>query len=247
MQSGRFIGKAVLVTGAASGIGRSTALRFAAEGAGVILADRDAEGLDAVAESIVGGVGRAIAMTFDAADPLSCRTLPDRAAAVFGRLDVLANIAGVLQRGRFEDCGGAEWDRVIAINLTSQFHIIQQALPHLIATRGSIVNMASSSAMRGVAFSAAYSASKHAVVGLTKSLAAEFADRGVRVNAICPGPVATPMIMGLAPVGPPRPRAGMATFGQPDDIAGAVLWLASDEAHYVTGIALSIDGGLTAG
>lgn len=187
MPNGRLAGKAALVTGAASGIGRASALRMGAEGAELVLADLNLEGARAVAEEVEAAGGKATAMEFDAADGAFCRHLVDRAVAILGRLDVVANIAGVLQRGPFAEIPVETWDSVIAINLTAHFHIIQQALPHLTATRGNIVNMASSAAQRGVALSAAYSASKHGVVGLTKSLAAEFKDRHVRVNAISPG------------------------------------------------------------
>jgi meso-butanediol dehydrogenase/(S,S)-butanediol dehydrogenase/diacetyl reductase len=231
-------GKAVLVTGAASGIGRATALRMGEEGAALVLGDLDLPGADTVAADIRAAGGQVTALAFDAADPASCRDLVDRAAENLGRLDVLANIAGVLARGPFEDCAPADWDRVIAINLTSYFHTCQRALPHLLATSGNIVNMASSAALRGVAMAVAYSASKHGVVGLTKSLAAEFKDRGVRVNAICPGPIDTPMIQAHKP----PPGSGVA-FGEPEDIAAAVVYLAGDEARFVNGAILSVDGG----
>ena len=150
--------------------------------------------------------GTACALTFDAADATSCRRLVDDAVAALGRLDIVANIAGILQRGPFEEIAPEEWDRVIAVNLTCHFHIIQQALPHLTETRGNIVNMASSAGIRGVAMSAAYSASKHGVVGLTKSLSAAFKARGIRVNAIAPGPIDTPLIRPIRPApGAPGP------------------------------------------
>ncbi len=238
MTSQRLAGKAILVTGAASGIGRATALRMAAEGAVLVLADRDVGGVETVAAQI-GNAATAIA--FDAGDPASCRRLVDQAVARLGRLDVLANIAGVLVRGPFEDCTPEDWDRVIQVNLTSYFHTCQQALPHLVATRGNIVNMASSAAVRGVALAVAYSASKHGVVGLTKSLAAEFKTRHVRVNAICPGPIDTPMIQAHKP-----PPGSAIAFGVPEDIAAAVVYLASDDARFVNGAILSVDGGQTA-
>jgi NAD(P)-dependent dehydrogenase (short-subunit alcohol dehydrogenase family) len=244
MTGGRLEGKAVLVTGAASGIGRMTALKMAAEGADLALGDRDLAGAQATADEIAAAGGKAWAFRFEAADGASCRALVDRAVAALGRLDVLANIAGILQRGPFAEMTEQTWDATFAVNVTAHFHLIQQALPHLTATRGNIVNMASSSAMRGVPQSSAYSATKHAVVGLTKSLAGEFRDRHVRVNAISPGPIATPLIMAIKPP-PGSPQANIA-WGETEDVAAAVVYLASDEAKFVNGAILTVDGGQTA-
>ena len=241
---GRLAGKAGLVTGAASGIGRASALRLAQEGAALALGDRDRAGVAEVAAEIVAMGGTACALTFDAADATSCRRLVDDAVAALGRLDIVANIAGILQRGPFEEIAPEEWDRVIAVNLTCHFHIIQQALPHLTETRGNIVNMASSAGIRGVAMSAAYSASKHGVVGLTKSLSAAFKARGIRVNAIAPGPIDTPLIRPIRPA-PGAPGSEIA-WGEPADVAAAVAYLASDDAKFVNGAILYIDGGSTA-
>jgi meso-butanediol dehydrogenase/(S,S)-butanediol dehydrogenase/diacetyl reductase len=244
MAQGRLSGKTALVTGAASGIGRATALRLAADGAHVALADRNLEGAEEAATEIQQAGGDALAFQFDAASGASCRGLVDRAVAMLGRLDILTNIAGVMQRGLFAEMTAETWDTVLAVNITAIFHITQQALPHLTETRGCVVNMASVSAIRGVPQSAAYSASKHAVVGLTKSLAGEFQDRHVRVNAIAPGPIDTPLIR---PIKPPAgsPLATIA-WGEPEDVAGAVAYLVSDEAKFVNGTILSIDGGQTA-
>jgi meso-butanediol dehydrogenase / (S,S)-butanediol dehydrogenase / diacetyl reductase len=244
MAQGRLSGKTALVTGAASGIGRATAVRLAADGAHVALADRNLEGAEQAAAEIQQAGGDALAFQFDAASGASCRGLVDRVVATLGRLDILANIAGVMQRGPFAELTPEMWDTVLAVNITAVFHITQQALPHLTETRGCVVNMASVSAIRGVPQSSAYSASKHAVVGLTKSLAGEFQDRHVRVNAIAPGPIDTPLIR---PIKPPAgsPLATIA-WGEPEDVAGAVAYLVSDEAKFVNGTILSIDGGQTA-
>ncbi len=244
MGNGRLTGKAILVTGAASGIGRATALRLAQEGGALVVADRNLEGAEDTANEIVATGGKAVAMQFEASDPASCRQLVDRAAAELGRLDIVANIAGILQRSPFVEISTETWDSVIAINLTALFHIIQQALPHLTATRGNIVNMASSAGIRGVAMSAAYSAAKHGVVGLTKSLSAAFKDRHIRVNAIAPGPIDTPLIRPIRPA-PGMPGSEIA-WGEPADVAAAVAYLASDDAKFVNGSILYIDGGSTA-
>jgi NAD(P)-dependent dehydrogenase (short-subunit alcohol dehydrogenase family) len=240
----RFEGKAVLVTGGASGIGRASALRMAAEGAVLVVADRDLKGAEAVAAEIQAAGGTATALQFEAADGASCRRMVDEAVAILGKLDVLANIAGVLQRGPFAEMTAETWDFTFAVNIAAHFHIIQQALPHLTGSRGNIVNMASSAAMRGVPQSSAYSASKHAVIGLTKSLAGEFKDRGIRVNAISPGPIATPLIQAIKPPAG-HPQADI-EWGQPEDVAAAVAYLASDEAKFVNGAILSVDAGQTA-
>jgi meso-butanediol dehydrogenase/(S,S)-butanediol dehydrogenase/diacetyl reductase len=240
----RLTGKAALVTGAASGIGRATALRLAADGAQVALADRNLAGAQEAAAEIAAAGGKAHAFQFDAADGASCRALVDASVRALGRLDILANIAGVMQRGLFAEMSVETWDATLAVNITALFHVTQQALPHLTETRGCIVNMASVSAIRGVPLSSAYSASKHAVVGLTKSLAGEFQDRHVRVNAIAPGPIDTPLIRPIKP--PPGSPLASIAWGEPDDIAAAVAYLASDEAKFINGTIFSIDGGQTA-
>jgi meso-butanediol dehydrogenase/(S,S)-butanediol dehydrogenase/diacetyl reductase len=241
MPSLRLAGKAILITGAASGIGRATAFMAAAEGAHLVLGDFNRAGVEATAAEIGGA---ATAVQYDATDGNSCRTFVDKAVNILGRLDAVANIAGVMQRGPFDAITPDEWDRTLAVNLTSYFHVIQQALPHLIATQGNVVNMSSSAGMRGVALSAAYSASKHGVIGLTKSLAAAYKGQ-IRVNALSPGPIDTPLIAALKPA-PGEPTYGIA-WGVPDDVASAVVYLASDEAKFINGAVLQIDGGLTAG
>ncbi len=244
MAERRLSGKVALVTGAASGIGRATALRLAADGAHVALADRNLEGAEEAATQIQAAGGDGLAFQFDAANGASCRDLVDRVVKMLGRLDILANIAGVMQRGPFAEMAAETWNVTLAVNITALFHLTQQALPHLTETRGCVVNMASVAAIRGVPTSSAYSASKHAVVGLTKSLAGEFQDRHVRVNAIAPGPIDTPLIRPIKP--PPGSPLASIAWGEPEDIAAAVAYLASEEARFVNGTILSIDGGQTA-
>lgn len=244
-----FAGKKVLVTGAASGIGRATAIRFAAEGARVTIGDKNAPGLEETASMMAG---RPAIHPFDAADNASCRDLV--AAAAKDGLDVLCNISGVLKWGRTEDFSLADFDLVMRVNTASVFTLCQAALPHLIASRGNIVNTASAAALQGIAYTVAYAASKHAVAGITKSLAVEFADRGVRVNAICPGQVNTPMTMqtewpegidmALLMRNAPKLIDGSC---EPEDIAELFAFLASDKARKITGALFTIDGGQLAG
>jgi meso-butanediol dehydrogenase / (S,S)-butanediol dehydrogenase / diacetyl reductase len=237
----------VLVTGAASGIGRATAIRFAADGAHVTIGDRNGEGL---AETAALMATAPVVQVYDALDPAACRDLV--AVAARDGLDVVCNIAGVLKWGRSEAFSVEDFDTVMRINATSVFAIAQAAIPHLVASRGAIINTASAAGLVGIAYSAAYAASKHAVVGLTKSLAIEYAAQGVRVNAVCPGQVNTPMTQGTAfPEGidvallmrnAPKLLDGAC---EPSDVAGLFAYLAG--ASKVTGAVFSIDGGQVAG
>ena len=242
-------GKRVLITGAASGIGRATAIRFAAEGAVVTIGDINAEGLQKTAEMMVS---RPHIQTFDAMDFASCRALVD--AAAHSGLDVLCNISGILKWGPSETFALDDFERILKVNTTSVFALCQMALPHLVASKGNIVNTASAAALQGIAYTVAYSASKHAVAGITKSLAVEYAARGVRVNAICPGQVNTPMASTDFPEGDvdfsllmrnaPKLLDGSC---EPEDIAEMFLFLASDRARKITGSMMVVDGGQLAG
>ncbi len=244
----RFAGKKVLVTGAASGIGRAAALRFASEGAALTLGDVNEAGLAETAAAI----GRPVRVRqYDATDTSSCRALV--AAATEDGLDVLCNIAGMLDWGPTIEFDETRFERVLRVNLFSVYALCRAALPHLVRSRGNIVNMASAAGLSGVPFTIAYSASKHGVVGITKSLAVEFAAAGVRVNAICPtgvktamhGSVALPDGVDMALVMRNAPKLG--DLCEPEDIAEAVAFLASDAARKITGIALPVDAGQTAG
>lgn len=242
-------GKRALVTGAASGIGRATALRFAAEGAQVIIADRNADGLAETAGLMAAAPE---VQLFDAADYASCRALV--AAAAREGLDVLANVAGVLDWGDSLDFDEDRFDRVLRINLGSVWALTRAALPHLIESKGNVVNTCSTAGLQGIAYTCAYAASKHGIAAITKSLAVEFAGRGVRVNAICPGQVNTPMGLSAPPPGdidwslvmrnaPKLPEGSC----EPEDIAELFAYLASDRAAKITGSLFTIDGGQLAG
>jgi meso-butanediol dehydrogenase / (S,S)-butanediol dehydrogenase / diacetyl reductase len=251
----RFADKTVLVTGAASGIGKATAQRFGAEGATLVLADYDEAGVRAVAQEIASTAHvRTFVIGFDAAEPESCRSMVDRAVADAGGIDVLCNIAGIYDWGHFGDFPADAWERLIRIDLSSIFYITQRALPHLLARRGNVVNMASAAGLMGLAYNAGYCAAKAGVIALTKSIAVEFASQGLRANAVCPGGVDTPInakarkVEGVDPKLLQErhwPKTGR--MCEAGEVAAAVAYLASDEAANVTGIAFSIDGGQTAG
>ena len=248
----RFEGRTVLVTGAASGIGRATTERLAREGARVLACDIDASRLRAEVQALTADGLKVSTSILDITDPTACEKAVAVAIEDFGRLDVLCNIAGTLLLKHFAEISPAEWRRVMSINIDGIFNMCQSALPHLLESKGNIVNVASAAGVVGIPYGVAYSTSKGAVVMMSKSLATEYAQRGVRVNAICPGYVVTPMTRDH-----PLPVDGDAALtarlsplltypGQPEDIAACIAHIASDEARYTTGAAILIDGGQTA-
>lgn len=244
--SERLAGKAILITGAAAGIGRATAIRLSAEGARVALADRDADGLQVTAGELPGEAHRIV---YDAADAKGSMRMVDETVAALGKLDGVCNIAGIYAKAHLTEMPAADWQRILQINLTSVFHIMQRAVPHLAKTRGAIVNTASIAALDGLAYSAAYAVSKAGVIALTQSAAAEFASAGVRVNAIAPGGVRTSM-GGTAPLPDADPDLTIRRsklpdldgFGEPADLAAAYAYLVSGDARYVSGTVLTVDG-----
>jgi 3-oxoacyl-[acyl-carrier protein] reductase len=243
-----FTGKTVLVTGGGSGIGAATCRQFAAAGASVHVVDRDGAAAERVAAEI-GGNARAAAHQLDVSDGPGWARLANDIAAAAGGIDVLINCAGTITRKTLGTMTKAEWDRVIDVNLGGVFNAIQAVLPHMKARGGgAIVNIASIAGRR-ISFGggANYSASKAGVLGLTRHAAYELAPDKIRVNAVCPGPTATPFA-GAAPTPEQKAqRAKKIPLGrmvEPEDIADAVLFLASPAASMCTGIALDVDGGV---
>ena len=250
--SGRLAGKTCLVTGAGSGIGRATARRFADEGAKVAAADLRGE---AAVETAVAIGGDAIGIQVDVTSADSVAACIDHVADAFGSLDVVVNNAGVTIVGAAHELDEADWDRELATNLKSVYLVSKAAWPRLVERRGSIVNTASIAGLWAIPADAAYCASKAGVVMLTKCMALDGARDGVRVNCVCPGYTETPMIEGYFADQPdPDEARSFATrlhplgrLGDSRDIADAMVYLASDEAAWVTGTALVVDGGLTSG
>lgn len=241
-----------LVTGAAAGIGRATALRLSAEGARVFAADVDAGGLAETLEALRSAGGEARTHTLDVADRAACRAAVAACVEAMGGLDVLCNIAGVMGWHRVTEVDEAAWDRMVSINLEGVFFLTQAALPHLLERRGVVVNMSSAAGLRGQAYTAPYCITKAGVLAFTRCLAVEYGKQGLRAVALCPGGVMTriarevklpegadmQLFQKLMPLVPPA---------QPEEVAAAVAYLASEEARFVNGAHLSIDGGQTAG
>jgi len=243
--------KVALVTGAASGIGRATAQRLAAEGARVFCCDVAAEGCGETAAEICSSGGNATALACDVTRSEDCNAAVSRSVDAAGRLDVLANVAGIGLYRHATDYSDDEWRRVIDVNLTGTYFMCRAAIPHLLEAGGNIVNVASAAGLAGTPYGTAYSASKGGVVMLTKSLAIELGRRGIRSNCVCPGGVDTPLLRGYAVPGGVEPELMarmqfLPTLGQPEEIAALIAYLASDEARYVNGAAFSIDGGQVA-
>lgn len=243
-----FEGRVALVTGAASGIGQATAEALARRGASVAVLDIAEDRARAVAEGIHKAGGRALAMQMDAADPAASASAVEQAASRLGRVDVLVNAAGIIARGNVDVTSWEEWQRVIQVDLNAMFYITRAALPHLRRQGGAVVNIASVAGSRG-AVNVAYVAAKGGVVALTRQLANELADDGIRVNSISPGFTATRLNEDLRGSGAEAAwanRIPLKRYARADEIASACVFLASDAASYITGIDLVVDGGLSA-
>ncbi len=253
--------KISIITGAASGIGKASALVFAREGAKVMCADVNAEGAEATARQIVDTGGEAASMRVDVSREADVREMVSQTAARWGRLDVLYNNAGIGFGMPVTQVAESDWDRLMDINLKGVFLGCKHAIPEMLKTGGgAIVSTASDAGLRGAPMLSTYCASKGGVVLLTKSLAAEWAGQGIRINCVCPGVIRTPIldpfiaqaqaIQGISPEDQWRRMASMHPMnrvGDPEEVGKAVAFLASEDASFITGVALPVDGGLEAG
>jgi NAD(P)-dependent dehydrogenase (short-subunit alcohol dehydrogenase family) len=247
-------GRSGLVTGAASGIGRACAIRLALEGAAVIVADLPgaAAGARETIDRIEADGGRAEYFACDVSSADDNEALVAHAVQRYGRLDFAHNNAGIGVHRLLHETSDEDFDRVIAVNLRGTFlglkHQIRVMLGNEPPNRGAIVNTSSNAGLRAVTMLSAYVASKHGILGLTKNAAVEYADEGIRVNAVCPGAIMTPLMSDQPPDRQQEilaPQA-MTRFGDPAEVAAAVVWLCSDESSFVTGVALPVDAGSVA-
>ncbi|MEY2460893.1 MAG: hypothetical protein QOG30_2723 [Acidimicrobiaceae bacterium] len=243
----RFEGRIALVTGAGWGIGQATALRLAEEGAGVVAVDITAEGLAETASRADGLSGTISTVEGDVADRTLAARVVEDLLDEYGRLDVLANVAGILRTANTHEHSLDVWDNVLAVNLTGTFTFCQAAIPALLAHSGNIVNVSSTAALAGHPWAAAYSASKGGVLALTRTIAVEYGKQGLRCNAVCPGSIKTPitndfefpegadtdLVRRIMSLGKPR---------GPETVAAAIAFLASDDALHVNGEDVRVDG-----
>ncbi|HEX8328213.1 MAG TPA: glucose 1-dehydrogenase [Hymenobacter sp.] len=252
MNNASMQGKVALVTGASGGIGLATARKFAQAGASVVLCARRTELIEKEAEQLRAAGYQALAVTADVTNTGQVKELVATTVEHFGRLDYAVNNAGVInERGPAHELAEEEWDRQISVNLTSVWVCMKHELAQMVRQgAGAIVNVSSTAGLRAAPGLAAYNASKHGVVGLTKCTGVEYAAQGIRVNAVCPGWVETPM---TAEYGsdPARHEQMVASepikrTAQPEEIAASIVWLCSDAASFITGDAIAVDGGLTA-
>jgi NAD(P)-dependent dehydrogenase (short-subunit alcohol dehydrogenase family) len=252
----RLEGKVAFITGAAQGIGRATARLFAREGAKLALADNDAQRVTAAADEIRAGDGIAMAIVSDVSSKTEIGGAITDASRIYGALHILVNNAGITLTRPFIDTAVEDIDRLVGVNLKGTIFASQAAIPHMVeAGGGAIVNEASNAGLVGRPWQPVYGATKAAIVSLTRSMALSLAKDNIRVNCICPGSIDTPMLRGaLSSAGNFADNwrktelvIPLGRIGAAEDIANATLFLASDEASYITGIALPVDGGRTAG
>lgn len=251
--------KIALITGAGSGIGREIALLYARQGARVVIADLNVDAAEAVLVEITAQHGQASSQVLDVADETQVQRAVELTVKQYGRLDILVNNAGVSHVGHLLETSGADWERVMAVNARGVFLCSKHAVTQMLAQQppgGVIINIASVAGMIGVERRFPYSASKGAVISMTRAIAIDFAGQGIRANAICPGTVHTPFVENYLIQNYPdtkeevrqqlHARQPLGRMGRPEEIAHAALYLASDEAAFVTGSTLVIDGGWTA-
>ena len=248
----RFTGKVALVTGAASGMGQATAIRLAAEGASVACTDVNAEGAQQTVDTITQAGGTAMGFGQDVTQEEQCQAAVAKTVAEYGKLDILCNIAGLGGLKPFLDETSENWNLTMAVNVNGPFYMCQAAIPHLLEQKGKILNVCSTAGVKGQAYMSAYVSSKHALAGLTKTLALEFGRQGLRTNAVCPGSTMTPFLQNFQlPEGIELDLIGRSSllpdFASPEDMASMICYAVSDEAHFVNGAMLAVDGGTVAG
>jgi meso-butanediol dehydrogenase/(S,S)-butanediol dehydrogenase/diacetyl reductase len=244
----RFEGKVVIVTGAASGMGEATAIRFSEEGAKVVLVDREADKLKAVAARLPSD--RTLVQVVDVSDSIAVNDMVESAVAAFGQLDVIVNNAGVHEAGEPQDISDERWRRVMQTDADGVFFGCRAAIPHLEKTRGSIINNASVSGTGGDWGMSPYNAAKGAVVNLTRALALDLGLKGIRVNAVCPSltrtGMTTEMLEDKALVAKFEERIPLGRVCEPEEVAAVIAFLASDDASFMTGANIAVDGGVSA-
>lgn len=251
MRDGELKGKVAIITGASSGIGKATATLFASEGAKVAVVARSKNSLDELMRSIKNSDEQAIAITADVTVPKNCEKIVDETIQKFGKLDVIVNAAGIIGNGTIENTTLQQWDEMFNINVRAPFYLIHVGMPHLLKTKGNVVNVSSVNGQRSFSNLLAYNASKSAIDQLTRCAALDVASKGVRINAVCPGVTITQL----------HRRAGMdeaayqkflehskethplGRVGKPQEIAELILFLASERASWITGVTYLIDGG----
>lgn len=244
----RFQDKVALVTGAGSGIGRATAERLAVEGAKLFCVDLNAEALEELAESLRASGAEAVAWPCDVSDETAVDEAVAACVNAYGSIYTLVHMAGLLRFEKTHEMKAASWQRIIDINLTGTFYLCKAAIPHLIESGGNIVNAASTAALAGLHWGAAYSASKGGVLALTRSIAVEYADQGVRANCVCPGDIATNMTADVGmPDNPSHEQivriSSLSGAKGPEVVAGVIAMLASEDGAHITGEDVRVDGG----
>jgi NAD(P)-dependent dehydrogenase (short-subunit alcohol dehydrogenase family) len=244
--------KVALITGAASGIGRATALAFSKEGARVVIADMDGKGCDETAHLIEKEKGKVLALKVDVSSSEQIKEMIQKTVKEFGRLDYACNNAGIEgNQALIDEMAVANWDKVISVNLKGVWTCMRHEIPVMKKNGGAIVNVSSIAGLLGFPGISPYVASKHGINGITKTAALEYAANGIRVNAICPGAIQTPMIDRFLNEDPEsikqmKAKHPLGRFGRPEEVADAIVYLCSDKSSFITGVVLPVDGGYTA-